>query len=66
MPLSAVPNRMILISYISAISCLVITNKLLKNMLLNGAAILSLKQLKLSKLSNVLNGVLSKRSSISI
>jgi hypothetical protein len=66
MPLSAVPNRMILVSYISAILCLVTINKLLRSILLNGAVILFLKQLELFKLSNVLNGMLSERSLISI
>jgi hypothetical protein len=66
MPLSAVPNKMILMSYINAILCLVTTNKLLKNILLNGTAILSLKQLELSKLLNVLNGVLSEKNPILI
>jgi hypothetical protein len=66
MPLSAVPNRMILVFYISAILCLATINKLLKNMSLNGAAILSLKQLGLSKLLSVLNEVPSERSPISI
>jgi hypothetical protein len=66
MPLSVVLNKMILKSYISAILCLATTNKLLKNILLNGAAMLSLKQLKLSKLSNVLNEMPSEKSLISI
>ena len=66
MPLFAVPSRIILISCMSAISCLATTNKLLKSMLLNSAAILSLKQLGLFKLLNVLNGVLSGRNPILI
>jgi hypothetical protein len=66
MPLFTVLNEIILISCMSAISCLTTINKLLKNILLNGAAMLSLKQLGLSKLSNVLNGMPSERSPISI
>jgi hypothetical protein len=66
MPLFAVLNGMILESYMSAILCLATINKLLRNMLLNGAAMLFSKQLELFKLSNVLNGVLSGRSPISI
>ena len=66
MLLSAVLSGMILVFYISAILCLAIINKLLKNMLLNGAAILFLKQLGLSKLLSVLNGMPSEKSPISI
>jgi hypothetical protein len=66
MPLSAMLNKMILISCMSAMSCLAIIDKLLKSILLNSAAILSLKQLRLSKLLNVLNGVPSGKSPISI
>jgi hypothetical protein len=66
MPLSAVLSKMILVSCMSAISCLATTNKLFRSMLLNGAVMLFLKQLGLSKLSNVLNGVLSERNPILI
>jgi hypothetical protein len=66
MPLSAVLNGMILVSCMSAILCLATTNKLLKSILLNGAVMLSLKQLELSKLLSVLNGMLSGRNPISI
>jgi hypothetical protein len=66
MSLSAVPNKIILMSYMSAILCLTTINKLFKNMSLNGAVMLSLKQLGLSKLLSVLNEVLSKRSPILI
>jgi hypothetical protein len=59
-------NGMILVSYMSAISCLAIINKLLRSMSLNGAVTLSLKRLGLSKLLSVLNGVPSGKNPISI
>jgi hypothetical protein len=66
MLLFIVLNRIILVSYMSAILCLAIINKLLRSMLLNGAVMLFLKQLGLSKLLSVLNGVPSEKSPISI
>jgi hypothetical protein len=66
MPLFAVLNKIILISYMSAILCLATINKLFRNISLNDAAILFLKQLRLSKLLSVLNEVLSEKSPISI
>jgi hypothetical protein len=66
MPLFVVLSGMILMFCMSAISCLATTNKLFRNMLLNGAVTLFLKQLELSKLLSVLNGAPSERSPILI